>query len=78
MSEYLSKIVFSDEGMFYLNGSVSTQNVRIWATKRPIQERKAFTCSPSLMIWCLILKDKVVGFYFLKTEMWTERTTETC
>ena len=42
MSEYLSKIVFSDECMFYLNGSVNTQNVRIWATERPIQGRQAF------------------------------------
>ena len=30
MSEYLSKIGFSDECIFRLNGSISTQNVRIW------------------------------------------------
>ena len=29
MFEYLSKIIFSDESIFCLNGSISTQNVRI-------------------------------------------------
>ena len=65
MSEYLSKIVFSDECIFRLNGSVNTQNVRIWGTERPIQGRQAFDHSPSIMVWCAISKDKVVGpFYF--------------
>lgn len=51
ISEYLSKIFSCDECIFRLNGSIITQNVRIWDKEHPIQERQAFNHSPSLMIW---------------------------
>ena len=56
MSEYLSKIVSSDECIFRLHGSVNTQNVRIWGTQRSAQGRQTFSHSPSIMVflpgWC--------------------------
>ena len=66
MSEYLSKIGFSDEWIFCLNGSVNSQILRIWGTERPIQGRLAFTHSSSLMVWCTISKGKAVGPYFFE------------
>ena len=38
-AEYLSKIIFSDEYIFRLNGAVNTQNVRIWDMERPTEGR---------------------------------------
>ena len=67
-SEYLSKIVFFDECTFRLNGSVSKQNVRIWGTERPTEGNQSFLNSPSVMVWCDIAKEKVVGPYFLEDE----------
>ena len=78
ISEYFPKIVFSDECIFCLNGSVNTQNVRIWGTEPLIQEIKSFKHSPSLIVWCATSKDKAAGPYFLESEIETERTMKTC
>ena len=67
-SEYLSKIVFSDECIFRLNGSVNKQNVRIWGTERPTDGNQSFMNSPSVMVWCAIGKEKVIGPYFFENE----------
>ena len=60
----LSKIVFSDECIFRLNGSINTQKVRIWGTERPVEGRQTFSHSPSIMVWCGIAKEKIIGPYF--------------
>ena len=41
-SKYLSKIVFSDEWIFRINGSENKQNVRIWGTERPNEGSQSF------------------------------------
>ena len=43
MSEYLSKIIFSDECIFCLNGSVYTQNVRIGVPNARYKGEKPFS-----------------------------------
>ena len=68
MSGYLSKVVFSDECIFRLNGSVSTQNVRIWGTERPVEGRQTFLHSPTIMVWCEISKEKFIGPYFFQDQ----------
>lgn len=65
-SEYLSKIVFSDECIFRLNGHVNKQNVRIWGTERPNEGNEVYQHSPSVMAWCAIAKTKVIGPYFFE------------
>lgn len=62
--EYLSRIVFSDECIFRVNGYVIKQNVRIWGKKRPEQVNEATLNSPSVMVWCAISKHRVIGPYF--------------
>ena len=64
--EYLSKIVFSDEYNFRINGSVNKQNVRIWGTERPTECNQSFMHSPSVIIWCAIGKEKVKAQIFRK------------
>ena len=59
---------FFDECVFRLNGSVSTQNVRIWGTERPAEGRQTFSYSPSTMLWCGISKEKDIGPYFFQDQ----------
>ena len=66
-SEYLSKIVFSDECIFRVNGYVNKQNIRIWAKERPSQVNQVPLNSPGVMVWCAISKTKIIGLYFFKS-----------
>ena len=52
-SEYLSKIDFSDECIFRVNGHVNKQNVRIWAKEKPTQLNQAPLNSPGLWFGAL-------------------------
>lgn len=65
---YLGKIVFSDECIFRLNGYVNKQNVRIWGEQRPTQVHQATLNSPSVMVWCAISKQRVIGPFFFENE----------
>ena len=67
-SEYLSKIVFSDECLFRISGSVNKQNVRIWGTERPTENNPVIMHSPSLMVWCAMSKERIIGPYFFENE----------
>ena len=62
----LIKIIFPDECIFRLNEPVNTQNARIWGTERPVQGRQTFSHSLSIMLWCGISKEKVIGSYFFQ------------
>ena len=72
--QYLSKIVFFDECIFHLNGFVNKQNVRIWGESRPVQVNQASLNSASVMVWCAISKEKVIGPYFFESENVTAQT----
>ena len=61
-------MVFSDECIFRLKGSVNTQNVRMWGKKRPVEGRQTFSHSPSTMVWFEISKEKVIGLYFFQDQ----------
>ena len=50
MSEYLSRLVFSDECIFRLNGSVNTQHIIILCTERLVEVREIFSNSPGIMV----------------------------
>ena len=65
-SDFLSKIVFTDECMFRLNGHVNTQNVRIWGTERPTEGNQVPVYSSGVMAWCGITKEKVIGPYWVE------------
>ena len=75
--EYLSKIVFSDEDIFRLNGSVNKQNVRIWGTERPNEGNQSLLNSPSVIVWCAIAKEKAIGSCFFEDENVNGENTET-
>ena len=55
-SNFLSKIVFTDECMFHLNGHVYAKNVRIWGTERPFEGTQVPTLSSEAIPCCVITK----------------------
>ena len=67
-SEYLSRIVFSDECIFRINGHVNKQNVRISAKEKPNQVNQAPLNSPGVMVWCAIANTKIIGPFFFENE----------
>jgi hypothetical protein len=62
-----SRILFSDESTFYLNGSIHKQNVRIWAQKNPRKFDIAHSQYPEkINVWLGILGNKIIGPYFIE------------
>ncbi len=65
---YLSKIVFSDECTFRLNGIVNRQNVRIWGTECPNVMNEVPRYGEKVIVWCAVSKYRVIGPYFFDEE----------
>ena len=62
------KIIFSDEGHFYLGGYVNKQHCRIWATESP----HAYIEKPShpkrITVWCRFWSRGIIGPFFFENE----------
>ena len=63
--QFLSKVMFSDEANFYVNGEVNRQNLRYWSESNP----HWFSSSKEqgaarVMVWCGLWKDRIIGPYF--------------
>ena len=65
-NDYLEWIFFFDECNFSLSGQANNQNCRIWRTKLPNEVYETLHNSPSVMIWCAISKNGVIGPYFFE------------
>ena len=70
------KILWSDEAHFYLNGTVKTQNSRIWAYEEPHAVEEIPLHPPKLTVWCSFTADFIIGPYFF--EIITEAGPQTC
>ena len=55
-SEFLSRIVITDEIIFRLNGQVNTQNAMIWGTERSSEGNQVPMNSWGVMFWWSISK----------------------
>ena len=71
---YLNRIVFSDECKFSLSGVVNKQNCRIWGTERPNEVYETLHNSPSVMVWCALSQNEIIGPYFFENENVTGST----
>ena len=65
-SQYLSRIVFSDECLFHTNGTVNKHNARIWGTENPQVVEEVPMRSEKVMVWCAMHKTKIIGPYFFR------------
>ena len=67
-SEFLKRVVFTDECKFSLSGFVNKQNCRIWGSERPNEVYQTPHNSPSVMVWCGVSKNEIIGPYFFGNE----------
>ena len=67
-SEYLTKNVFADECIFYLNGSVNKKNVSICGTERPAAGNLQLMNCTSGLVRCTIGNEKMMGPHFFENE----------
>lgn len=58
------KILWGDEAHFYLNGTVNTQNCRIWDDKSPHAVTAIPLHSPKVTVWCGFTAEFIVGPFF--------------
>lgn len=70
------KILWSDEAHFYLNGTVNTQNSRIWASEQPHAVEEIPLHPQKLTVWCGFTADFIIGPYFF--EIITQAGPQTC
>ncbi|GBM22387.1 hypothetical protein AVEN_131502-1 [Araneus ventricosus] len=68
-SEFLNRIMFSDEACFRLSGIINRHNVRIWGSETPHKYREVQRHSPKVNVWCGFMYDRVIGPFFF-----TEKT----
>lgn len=60
----LSKIVWSDESLFHLSGTVSRHNDVRWGPENPHEQCEVPHSHQSVMVWCGITPRTVIGPYF--------------
>lgn len=67
-SDFQSKIFFSDEANFYLDGFVNKQNCRIWGSERPRPNEEQPTSRARVTVWCAIWAKGIIGPYFFENK----------
>lgn len=64
---FKTKIVFTDEACFSLNGQVNRQNSRYWSDKNPHWAQECHTQNPQkINVWAGIVGYKVVGLFIIE------------
>lgn len=61
---FASRLVFSDEATFHVNGKVNRHNVRIWGTNNPYTIIEHERDSPKVNVFCATSKTQVYGPFF--------------
>lgn len=67
-SDFRSKIFFSDEANFYLDGFVNKQNCRIWGSEKPRPNEEQPPSTAKVTVWCAIWANGIIGPYFYESE----------
>ena len=66
--QFSKTIVFSDESSFYLNGKVSTHNVRIWGSERPSIFVEHERNCPKVNVFCAMSTSQIFGPYLFNKD----------
>lgn len=62
----LDHILWSDESMFYLNGTVCRHNDVAWGTHNPHNQLEVRHTQQCVMVWCGLTSDSMVGPHFFE------------
>ncbi len=63
-ADFHSKIIFSDESHFWLNGFVNKQNMRYWSGNNPHVLHETQLHPEKITVWCGLHAGGVIGPYF--------------
>ncbi|GFU69739.1 DUF4817 domain-containing protein [Trichonephila clavipes] len=63
-----SRILFTDEAHFWLNGYVNKQNCRIWSEANPQVYVETPLHPEKLTVWCALWAGGIIGPYFFKND----------
>lgn len=63
-SEFLNRIMFSDEATFHVSGKVNRHNVRIWGSENPRVLHEEVRDSPKVNVWCGMMNNIIIGPFF--------------
>lgn len=74
---FSSRIIFSDESTFCMNGVINRQNYRYWSSTNPGWTTTAHTQYPaSVNCWAGIKGDRIIGPYFFEGTLTGQRYLE--
>ena len=59
-------IFWSDEDHFYPNGTVNTQNFRIWAKENPRIHTEILLHSLNVTVWCGFVETFILGIFIFE------------
>lgn len=72
--QFLTRIVFSDEATFCLNGAVNRHNCRYWSQENPHWTQTAHTQYPQKVnVWIGVVNNRLLGPYFFDSNVTAER-----
>ena len=63
---FLSKVIFSDESIFHLEGAVNRHNCRVWGLEPPSEIIQKSHTSSKINVWMAFLLIKFMAPTFLK------------
>ncbi|GFX51816.1 uncharacterized protein TNCV_5015181 [Trichonephila clavipes] len=66
--DFHTRILFSDEAHFWLNGYVNKQNCRIWSEANPQVYVETPLHPEKLTVWCALWAGGIIGPYFFKND----------
>ncbi|GFV71521.1 putative transposable element [Trichonephila clavipes] len=66
--DFHTRILFSDEAHFWLNGYVNKQNCRIWSETNPQVYVETPLHPEKLTVWCALWAGRIIGPYFFKND----------
>ncbi|GFX76859.1 uncharacterized protein TNCV_3278941 [Trichonephila clavipes] len=66
--DFHTRILFSDEAHFWLNGYVSKQNCRIWSEANPQVYVETPLHPEKLTVWCALWAGGIIGPFFFKND----------
>ncbi|GFT99621.1 transposable element Tc3 transposase [Trichonephila clavipes] len=66
--DFYKRILFSDEGHFWLNGYANKQNCRIWSEANPQVYVETPLHPEKLTVWCALWAGGIIGPYFFKND----------
>jgi hypothetical protein len=66
-------IVWSDEAIFHVDGFVNRHSYHYWAAQDPNMTVEKMQNLPKVIVWCGMTTTSVIGPYFLRVTMNSER-----